>query len=257
MTPLRAIVFTASLYLSLIVIMVIASPVLLMPRRMLMSVVRFWGRWFVILCRVVGGIGMEVRGREKIPPGPLLVASKHQSLWETFALISLFDDPCFILKQELTWIPLFGWYATKARMLPVDRRGGGRVLVELNQRAHEEVRQDQGRQILFFPEGTRRPPGAPPAYRNGVSHVYQSLGVPCLPVALNSGLFWPRRSLALKRGTIIVEILDPIPPGLPRNAFAALVQERIETASARLLAEGAASLGIPVPAPDAAVAEAG
>jgi 1-acyl-sn-glycerol-3-phosphate acyltransferase len=252
----RTLIFTVVLYASLVIIMIVASPALLLPRPTLMRVVHLWSRYFVWLCRALGGMAFEVRGLEKRPPGPLLVAAKHQSMWETFALIGLFDDPCFILKQELTWIPLFGWYALKARMLPVDRRGGSAVLNRLNQRAREELRTGSGRQLIFFPEGTRRPPGAPPAYRHGISHVYQGLEVPCLPVALNSGLYWPRRSLALRRGTIVVELLDVIPPGLPRDVFAPRLQEAIETASDRLLREGAAALSIPVPAPTAAEARA-
>jgi 1-acyl-sn-glycerol-3-phosphate acyltransferase len=144
---------------------------------------------------------------------------------------------------------VFGWYAVRARMLPVDRRGGASVLADLNQRARLELRNGLGRQLIFFPEGTRRAPGAPPAYRHGVSFVYQSLEVPCLPVALNSGLYWPRRSLALRQGTVLVEILDPIPPGLPRDEFFPRVQQDIETASDKLLREGCAALDIPVPTP--------
>jgi 1-acyl-sn-glycerol-3-phosphate acyltransferase len=174
----RTLLFTVCLYASLIIVMAVGSPTLLMPRPVLMGLVRWWSRYFVWICRVVGGIGMEVRGREKIPPGPLLVAAKHQSLWETFALIGLFDDPCFILKRELTWIPLFGWYAQRARMLPVNRTGGGSVLADLNQRARKELRNGKGRQLIFFPEGTRRAAGAAPAYRHGVSFVYQSIDVP-------------------------------------------------------------------------------
>ena len=134
-------------------------------------------------------------------------------------------------------------------MLPVDRRGGGRVLIELNQRAREEVRRGAGRQLLFFPEGTRRPAGAPPAYRQGVSHVYEKLGVPCLPVALNSGLYWPRRSLRLRPGTVLVEFLEPLPPGLPRHDFFQRLQSGIEEASDRLFREGLAELGELAPAP--------
>ena len=243
----RSIALNVALYVSLVGIMLVALPTLPFPRAAIRSVVRFWGRYFVWLCRVVGGIRLEVRGADRIHSGPLLVASKHQSIWETFALIGLFDDPCFILKRELTFIPLFGWYALKARMLPVDRRGGGSVMTRLNAQAREEVRNDKGRQILFFPEGTRRPAGAPPVYRQGVSHVYENLGVPCLPVALNSGVFWPRRSLALSQGTIVVQFLDPIPPGLPRDEFFPRLQAAIETASDALYREGMASLGEPVP----------
>jgi 1-acyl-sn-glycerol-3-phosphate acyltransferase len=251
MSSLRPYLLNAALYASLVVVMLVGMPALLY-RPALMALVRFWGRYFVWLCRVVGGLGLEVRHRERIPPGPLLVAAKHQSIWETFALIGLFDDPCFILKQELTWIPVFGWYARRSNQLPVDRRGGPRVLVELNTRAREEVRRGKGRQLIFFPEGTRRPAGAPPAYRQGISHVYEKIGVTCLPVALNSGLYWPRRSLKLRQGTVLVEILEPIPPGLPRSVFFETMQSGIEEASDRLLREGLAALGPEAPALPAA-----
>ncbi|WP_196240245.1 lysophospholipid acyltransferase family protein [Alsobacter soli] len=247
MTP-RSLALNAVLYVSLVLYMLLALPSFVLPRSALMAYVRGWGHYFVWICRVIGGIGLEVRGRENIPPGPLLVASKHQSIWETFALIGLFDDPCFILKQELTWIPLFGWYAMKARMLPVDRRGGSGVLRQLNERARSEIRRGAGRQLLIFPEGTRRAAGAPPAYRHGVVHMYEKLGVPCLPVALNSGLFWPRRSLKHRQGTVLVEILPPLPPAMPRDAFASELQQRIEEASDRLLAEGLKELGANAPA---------
>jgi 1-acyl-sn-glycerol-3-phosphate acyltransferase len=255
MPPLRSLLLNAALYVSIVIAMIIGLP-LLVSRRLVLGYVRLWGRYFVWLCRVVGGIGMEVRHRERIPKGPLLVASKHQSMWETFALLSLFDDPCFILKRELTFIPVFGWYALRTRQLPVDRRGGPRVLVDLNQRAREEVRRGAGRQLIFFPEGTRRPAGAPPAYKQGVSHVYEKLGVPCLPVALNAGLYWPRRSLRLRPGTVIVEFLEPMPPGLPRQEFFHRLQAAVEEASDRLLREGLADLGEAAP-PAAATADTG
>lgn len=244
---LRSLALNVVLYISLVAYMLLALPTFFLPRRALMAYIRSWGRYFVWICRVIGGIGLEVRGRENIPPGPLLVASKHQSIWETFALIGLFDDPCFILKRELTWIPLFGQYALKSRMLPVDRRGGPAVLRQLNDKARDEIRHDRGRQILLFPEGTRRAAGAPPNYRHGISHIYERLGVPCLPIALNSGLFWPRRSLKHRKGTILVEILPPLPPDMPREEFAAVLQARIEEASDRLLAEGLAELGADAP----------
>jgi 1-acyl-sn-glycerol-3-phosphate acyltransferase len=243
----RAILLNVSLYASLILIMILALPTLVLPRAVLMRVVRWWGRYFIGLCRIVGGLRVEMRGLERIPPGPLLIASKHQSLWETFALLSVFDDACFILKRELTWIPLFGWYAIKAQMLPIDRRGGSQVLNQLNERAKSEIRASGGRQILFFPEGTRRPPGATPQYRQGISHLYERLGVACLPVALNAGLYWPRRSMNIRSGTILVEFLDSIPAGLPREDFHRRMQDDIEAASDRLLAEGLDALGARAP----------
>jgi 1-acyl-sn-glycerol-3-phosphate acyltransferase len=129
------------------------------------------GRFFLWLCRVVGGMKVEFRGLDRIPDGPLLIAAKHQSLWETFALLAIFRDPCFILKRELTWIPLFGWYAIRARQLPVDRKGGSSVLRDLGSRARDEVRRGKGRQLLFFPEGTRRPAGGTGLPPRGVAYL--------------------------------------------------------------------------------------
>src|SRR4051794_41451995 len=131
-----------------------------MPRHAILAVATFWGRTNLVLLRVICGIKVDYRGVEKISPGSLLVASKHQSLWETFALLPLVDDPAFILKRELLWIPLFGWLAWKSGMVPVDRRGGSQALVAMNRRARAEAA--SGRQIIIFPEGTRRAAGAPP-----------------------------------------------------------------------------------------------
>jgi 1-acyl-sn-glycerol-3-phosphate acyltransferase len=189
----------------------------------------------VVLLRVAG-IKFELRGAEKIPAGALIVASKHQSAWETFALLPLFDNPVFILKRELEWIPFFGWLLIKGRMVPVNRRAGSQALVEMTERARVEL--GRVRQLIIFPEGTRRPAGAEPRYKYGVAHLYAAAGVPCLPVALNSGVFWPRRrSLMLKPGTVVVEILDPIMPGLDKDVFFRRLQDAIEPASARLIAE--------------------
>ena len=232
---IRSIVFNGLFYLNLLVHFVVAIPTFLMPRRVLVSVVRFWARSSTWLLRVAG-IKVEFRGLAKIPPGPLLVASKHHSMWETFALLPLFSDPAFILKRELLWVPFFGWYAWKAGMIPVDRGKGAQALAAMNEHVREELARN--RQIVIFPEGTRRPPGAEPAYKYGVVHLYAETGVPCLPIALNSGLFWPRRSFHRYPGTIVVEILDPIAPGLEREVFLAELQQTIETATARLIAEG-------------------
>jgi len=177
---------------------------------------------------------VEYRGLEKIPDGPLIVASKHQSTWETFALLQFFDQPLYILKRELRWIPLFGWYLIKSNMIGVDRGAGGRALIETMRRAGEAVR--RGRQLIIFPEGTRTPVDAPPNYKSGVGLIYADSKVACLPVALNSGLFWPRRTFMRYPGTLVVEFLDPLPPGLPRQEFNARISTVIEDATNRLVA---------------------
>lgn len=233
---LRSLLFNVAFYLNTLIFLIGALPTFFMSYRAIMSVAKAWGRANLFLLWAICGIKAEFRGLEKIPQGGLLVASKHQSTWETFALLWLFGDPVFILKRELQWIPLFGWFTIKGRMVPVRRGARGQGLTEMSERARIELA--RGRQIIIFPEGTRRPAGAEPKYKIGVAHLYEAGGVPCLPVALNSGMFWPRRSLLRVPGTVIVEILDPIPPGLPKEEFFARLQNDMETATARLIAEG-------------------
>src|SRR5262245_793856 len=228
--------FNGLFYLTLFAYFIAAIPTLIMPRAVLLKLVRLWAATNLWLLRATCGIKVEFRGLAKIPPGPLLVASKHQSMWETFALLPLFADPAFILKRELLWIPFFGWYAWKAGMIPVDRGKGATALAAMNELVREELARN--RQIVIFPEGTRRPPGAEPAYKYGVVHLYAETGVPCLPIALNSGLFWPRRSFRRNPGTILVEVLDPIAPGLGKDEFFERLQHDVEAATARLIAEG-------------------
>ena len=233
---IRSVLFNVLFYLNMVVLMCVALPTLVLPRWGILGVVRFWARSNNWLLRIICGITVELRGLERIPPGPLLIAAKHQSLWETFALVPLFADPAFILKRELMWVPLWGWLARKARMIPVDRGARSQALAAIAASAKIELARN--RQIVIFPEGTRRPPGAAPSYKYGVVHLYAESGVPCLPIALNSGLFWPRRSIRRYPGTIVVEFLDPIAPGLDKQVFFERLQQTIETATARLLEEG-------------------
>jgi 1-acyl-sn-glycerol-3-phosphate acyltransferase len=233
---IRSIAFNIAFYLNTVVWLGVAIPTFLMPFWTTVRVAQAWGRVNLVLLRWIAGIRLEVRGREKIPRGAMIVASKHQSAWETFALMTLFDDPLFILKRELMWIPIFGWLLWHSRMVPVDRSAGSQALVAMTERAREELAKN--RQLIIFPEGTRRPPGAEPRYKFGVAHLYAAEGVPCLPVALNSGLFWPRRSILRRPGTVIVEMLDPISPGMSKDAFFDLLQQRLEAATTRLIEEG-------------------
>jgi 1-acyl-sn-glycerol-3-phosphate acyltransferase len=169
-----------------------------------------------------------------------LVASKHQSAWDTIALVTLFPDPAMVLKAELLKIPLYGWFCRKFEMIPVERSAGAAALRRMLKAAKTAAA--AGRQIVIFPEGTRRAPGAEPDYKPGIVPLYETLGLACVPIALNSGLYWPRRAFRRYPGTIIVEVLEPIPPGLPRSAFRELLEQRIEEATARLVAEGRAAL---------------
>jgi 1-acyl-sn-glycerol-3-phosphate acyltransferase len=233
---LRSLVFNVLFYLLLAFWVIVGLPTLLMPRWGAVTLAQCWARSSIWLMRVICNTKVEYRGLEKIPNGPMIVASKHQSMWETFALLQFFPQPLFILKRELKWIPFFGWYLIKTDMIGINRSAGGRSLIEMTRRAGAEVR--RGRQLIIFPEGTRTAVDAPPNYKTGVAQVYVDSGVTCLPVALNSGLFWPRRQFMRYPGTVVVEFLDPLPPGLSRHEFIARVSAVIEAATNRLVAAG-------------------
>lgn len=234
----RSIVFGILFYVTTALFVILGFPFFLTPRRWSMEALKVHARTELWLLKHIVGLDFEVRGLDKLPEAPFLIASKHQSAWETFALIPLFRDPALLMKRELFWIPFYGWFSYKFGMIPVDRDKGPSAL--RNMLRHAKDRVAKGREILIFPEGTRRPPGAPPAYKTGIALLYNALDVPCVPIALNSGVFWPRRTWRRKPGTVVVEILDPLPAGLPKAEFMARLQQSIETASDRLLAEARA-----------------
>ena len=237
MLIVRSLLFAVVFYLGTVTFLVIGSPLLLGPRAWAMAGLRAHARASLMALRWIVGTGMEVRGAERLPAPPYLIAAKHQSAWDTFALIPLFKDPALVMKAELGLIPLYGWFSVKFAHILVRRGRAAAALKAMIRDARDRAR--QGREILIFPEGTRRAPGAPPDYKPGVVALYEGLELPCVPVALNSGVFWPRRALFRYPGTIVVEILEPLPPGLSRPEFKRQLQERLETASQRLLAEAA------------------
>ncbi len=234
---IRSLAFSILFYLNLTAHMIVALPTLALPYPCLRVFIRSYARTSLWLLRVVCGTQVEWRGVEKLPKGPCIVACKHQSLWETFSLYAVLDDPVYVLKRELMWLPLFGWYMRKAGLIPIDRSAGMAALARMTARAQQALAGAHPRQLVIFPEGTRRAPGAEPNYKPGIVHLYNKLGLPCVSLALNSGLLWPRRSLLRLPGTIIVEVLDPIPPGLDKDSFFTRLQDSIETASARLIEE--------------------
>jgi 1-acyl-sn-glycerol-3-phosphate acyltransferase len=237
MLLVRSLVFNALYYANLFIHLILALPTFALPYPYLLIFIRSYARTSLWLLRIVCGVKVEWRGIGKLPKTACIVACKHQSAWETFALYAVLEDPIYILKRELMWIPLFGWYMRKAGLIPIDRGAGLAALARMTARAQKALAGPRPRQLVIFPEGTRRPPGAEPAYKPGVAYLYGKAGVPCIPVALNSGVYWPRRSLRRFPGTIIVEVLNPIPPGLDREVFFSQLQNVIEAASTRLLQE--------------------
>lgn len=236
---LRSLVFATVFYLTTALFLLLGSWLLFAPRRWAMAGLKAHAITSTWLLEKICGTKMEVRGRERLPEGPYLVVAKHQSAWDTFALIPLFKDPAIVLKDELKWIPFYGWFCVKFEHILVKRDKAATALKTMVRDAR--TRAAAGREIVIFPEGTRTAPGAAPDYKPGYLALYDGLELPCVPLALNSGLFWPRRSLLRRPGTIVVEFLEPIPPGLPRKEFRARIEREIENASTRLIAEAKGS----------------
>jgi len=233
---LRSLAFNVGWYVGTAVIALLGSPILLLPRAAVLAWAQFWIRFCLWWLRVTVGVTHVVRGLENLPSGPAIIAAKHQSSWETLAFTVLFPDAATVLKRELLFIPVVGWAMARAGNIAVARGEGAAALRGLLRQARRTI--GVGRSIVIFPEGTRVAVGAERPYQAGVAALYRQLGVPVVPVALNSGLFWGRRQFVKRPGLIEVEVLPAIPPGLDRPAFMATLRERIEGATAGLVARG-------------------
>lgn len=237
MIVLRSFLFAVVFYLWSVVWAVALVPVLAAPRNWLLAGMRFWSLSINVLLRVICGIRVEIRGVENIPAGDALIAAKHQTMFDVFVQFGVLKGSLFVLKKELMIIPIFGWIALRIGSIVVDRDGQATALRDMVRRAQDQFRKGD-RQLVIFPEGTRKEPGAAPDYKPGVAGLYRELGTPVHPVATNAGVHWPAHGFLRRPGVIVYEFLEPIPPGLKRAEFMRLLQERVETASDRLLAEG-------------------
>ena len=235
MIQVRSILFAFLLYAWTAGLSILYLPLLFVPRRVLAIFVEFWLRGVARISSMTLGLRYEIRGTENRPSGPAIYASKHQSAWETLFFRLIVADCAFVLKRDLMWIPLWGWYVWRMGMIGIDRSAGVRSIKKMIARAHGVLA--AGRPIVVFPQGTRVSPGAKGAYLSGIAAIYRELNVSVVPVALNSGLFWPRRRFVKFPGTITVEFLKPIPPGLKRVEFMEQLELQIEEASSRLATE--------------------
>ena len=233
---LRSLLFNVGWYVGTAVIAIVGTPILLLPRRYVVAWSLFWIDfclgWLRLTCRLTHRIG----GLENRPSGPVILACKHQSTWETLAFSRLFPNSATVLKRELLFIPVVGWAMARVGNIGVERGDGAKALRSLVRQAKAAIA--EGRSILIFPEGTRVAVGAERPYQVGTAALYRQLGVPVVPVALNSGLFWGRRKFIKWPGVIDIEVLPPILPGLGREAFMTILRERIEGATRRLVEHG-------------------
>jgi len=229
MTFLRSALFMAWFLILTLVMAIIFLPLLAVPRKATVHMARQWARATLWGLRIFAGIKERQIGA--VPRGGVLVASKHMSMWDTLALYLALDDPGIVLKRELLRIPFYGWYLGKAAAIPIDRGAGADALRRMTYSAKQVLA--EGRPILIFPEGTRKKPGAAPDYKPGVAGLYGLLGVACVPVALDSGRYW--QGFTKHPGTISLEFLETIPPGLKRREFMTMLEQRIEDATNRML----------------------
>lgn len=231
----RSIIFNLAFYVTTALFAVGASPLFFAPRKWAMTALKAHAKACLFLQKLIVGNEIEVRGLENLPKGPVVVAVKHQSAWDTFALAPLFDDPAMVMKAELRLIPFYGWFSSKFEMIFVERAKGPSALRKMIKDAKKCAQ--EGREIFIFPEGTRKAPGDEPDYKPGILLLYDGLKLPVVPVALNSGLFWPRRQFMRYPGRIVVEFLPVIAPNLPRAEFKEQLISRIEDGTNALLAE--------------------
>lgn len=238
MTLARSLVFQLLFYGWTAVIAIACLPALVLPQPVIAAVSRFWSRSVFLFLRVVNRLDYRIEGTEHIAREPVIYASKHQSAWDTMIFPLLLRDPVVIIKRELLLIPFYGWYAVKYGSIGIDRQGGAQALRKMLREARRAIA--SGRPLVVFPEGTRTAPGEKRPYQSGIAALYGDLGVPVVPIALDSGLFWSRRSILRRPGTITMRLLPPIPPGLDRRAFMARLEAAIEGAQAELIGRRAA-----------------
>jgi 1-acyl-sn-glycerol-3-phosphate acyltransferase len=235
MLLVRSVVSFVFMVVWTIAIGILFLPMMLLPSRWIIPFLQIWGRGLIVGAQVFCGIRWQVTGLENIPKTPCIIACKHQSAWETVFLPLLLSNYAYVLKRELLWLPFVGWYMMKSRMIAVNRKGKGAALKQMLNAAEDRLA--HGQSIIIFPEGTRTAPGADVPYHFGVAALYSRFGdrIPVIPIALNSGLVWPRNSFIKKPGLVTVEVLPAIPKDTDKKVFLDLLKTTIDTASNRLL----------------------
>ncbi len=242
----RAFAFNFALLAWTLVLGTVGLPFLLAPRAAAMAFGRFWARGVLALLKLIVGLDHRIVGLDRIPSGGCIIAMKHQSAWDALILPIVLGDPAIVVKRELLLLPFYGWYAARAGSIAIDRKAGAAALRQMVAAARSVVA--EGRPVVIFPQGTRVAPRASIPYQPGIAALYQWLGVPLIPAAVNSGLFWGRRAFVKRRGRIVLEFLEPIPPGWPRRRLMVELEQRIEAAATALEREAEAAvrdLGLP------------
>ncbi len=229
---IRSALFNIAFWAWIAVLGLCGIPLVCVYRPFAFTIARAWGAGSLWLLRVLCNITYEVRGREHIPKGAALIASKHQSAWDTIIFWVLLDRPAYVLKRELIFFPVFGWYLVWLKNIYIDRKSGASAMKQMLREA--KARAKENRPIIIFPEGTRMSPGSASLYHPGVAALYQSLQLPVVPVALNSGYLWQKNAFVKKPGTITIEFLENITHGMKNREFLTKLQNVIEEACCKL-----------------------
>ncbi|MCW1931856.1 lysophospholipid acyltransferase family protein [Pararhodobacter zhoushanensis] len=230
---LRSLIFSAQAYFAMIPIALIFLPWALIDRRGAFGAVHAWTGWIRWTASWMVGLKSEIRG--PIPEGEVMIAAKHQSFFDIILICSALPRPKFIMKKQLLWAPIVGWYALRIGCVPVDRGRRGAAIKGMVEKVRANAVEPG--QLIIFPQGTRVAAGVSMPYKVGVGVLYNELKAPVVPVACNVGVFWPRHAVYRKPGTAVIEFLPAIEPGLPIRAFLATVEEVVETRSDALMAE--------------------
>lgn len=235
---LRSLAFNTAFYAWTIICCFVFLPVLILPRKFVLKIAKLWIGGVIWICEHILKLHIKIIGQEKLLMTPIILAVKHQSAWETVIFNQFLADPSIVLKKELLWIPFFGWYLKKLGAVPLSRskKKGLQDLKNLLAAADRAMLRKQT--LVIFPEGTRSKPGQKGTYKSGVASLYMHLNIPVVPVAHNAGLFWPRRGFIKYSGQITLEILDPIQPGLSRQEFMRILEDKIESKTKELVCEG-------------------
>lgn len=240
MTFIRSILFNIYLFGGTAIIAI--SLLILMPfsKQEMRKGSQFWTRYVMWGLRFITGITYEVRGIENLPESGAIIACKHQSAWDTAIFVLLRISTSYIMKKELTKIPLYGWYINRSGHIAVDRAAGASALKNMVKDVKSALQNE--RNVVIFPEGTRSASGVAGDYQPGVAALYTQTKQPVIPAAVNSGTFWGRRSFLKKPGKIIIEIMPPIAPGLKRKEFMQVLEKTIEDKTTELEAEAQQNL---------------
>ena len=235
----RSVLFNILFLLTTAIQLVFWLPVyFFMPREDGWKVVKLWA-WITLWMQYhIIGTRFDFRGTEHIPKtGGFILACKHQSSWETYTVVPFLSDPSYILKRELMFVPIFGWFAWKMKVISVNRGKKSEALKDMARTARQQY--EDGRQIVIYPEGTRKFAFDEPSYKYGITHMYTNVNARVLPAALNSGLFWPRRGWMLYKGTCVLEFMPVIEPGMESKEFAVKLEKTIEDKTSSLMQEAA------------------